>query len=262
MSLVLNGSWESGFLKCPQGHLSYSQAWDLTAACSPFQPSQASFKGNLTLIYHFHLFSFFWIISNSYTMPQTLLSENEWKILPGPTIHNNYLLCLCTFQVKQNSRTRCPHRLSLLSHQLFNLKSAPDWVLLQNWSPCCLKTFTSLGLKDPRFSCCFLPASPCQGLSPWSLSVESSSGHGIWPSFLFTLLLMLSGLWDLGADNTCSDHSISLLPAHPNPCLVFLSIRWVIDISELIVQTESWCPPTLRWFSYTASSCVSFLWLL
>lgn len=169
MSLVLNGSWESGFLKCPQGHLSYSQAWDLTAACSPFQPSQASFKGNLTLT--FHLFSFFWIISNSYTMPQTLLSENEWKILPGSSIHNNYLLCLCTFQVKQNSRTRCPHRLSLLSHQLFSLKSAPDWVLLQNWSPCCLKTFTSLGLKDPRFSCCFLPASPCQGVFLPDLSV-------------------------------------------------------------------------------------------
>lgn len=77
MSLVLSASWESGVLKCPQGHLTYSQAWDLTAACCPFQPSQASFKGNLTLTYRFHLFSFFRIISNSYTMPQTLLSENK-----------------------------------------------------------------------------------------------------------------------------------------------------------------------------------------
>lgn len=99
-------------------------------------------------------------------------------------------------------------------------------------------------------------------LSTCPLNVESSSGHGARPSFLFTLLLMLSRLWDRGADNACSDHSISLLPAYPNPFLACFSIRCVTGISDPIFQTESWCPPTLRWSSYTASRCISFLWLL
>ena len=45
MSLVLSAGWESEFLKCLQGHLNYSQDWDLISVCSP---SQAS-AGNLTL---------------------------------------------------------------------------------------------------------------------------------------------------------------------------------------------------------------------
>lgn len=207
MSLVFSASWESGVLKCPQGHLTYSQAWDLTAACSTFQTSQASFKGNLTLTYRFHLFSFFRIISNSYTMPQTLLSENKSEQssldpLSMATICSvMYVPSQTKFKNKVPTQAVSAFSSTIQSWIYSRLRSAPELVTL---------LFKNIHISWPQRPQVFLLFPPCLPLpgclSPWSLSVESSSGHGIWPSFLFTLLLMLSGLWDLGAGNTCSDH--------------------------------------------------------
>lgn len=171
MSLVFSASWESGVLKCPQGHLTYSQAWDLTAACSSFQPSQASFKGNLTLTYRFHLFSFFRIISNSYTMPQTLLSENKSEKssldpLSMATICSVYVCSKSNQIQEQGAHTGC--LCFLINYSILNLFQT---AFCSRIGYSCSKTFTSLGLKDPRFSCCFLPASPCQGVFLPDLSV-------------------------------------------------------------------------------------------